>query len=258
MTDIPVIGFIIQFLQFLVDQLPTISHAAVAISIPILLAALCGVVSERSGVVNIGLEGMMLTAAFVGWAIGAAAVAMLPPELASAKTDVFGISVPLLVGLGAALLSGMLLALMHAWVSIYVKADQIISGVIINIGALGLTGYLNSLISGSSPTGAGNFTALQVPDALTNLPLIGWLISAIFDQGPIALTAIVSGLYPAGPHLSHEVGPSHACRRRAPACRGNCRYRRHPPALSQRRRLRGDCRARRCLPVHGIEQFVPV
>jgi general nucleoside transport system permease protein len=190
MTDIPVIGFIIQFVQFLVDQLPTISHAAVAISIPILLAALCGVVSERSGVVNIGLEGMMLTAAFVGWGVGAAAVAMLPPDLASAKTDVFGISVPLLIGLGAALLSGMLLALMHAWVSIFVKADQIISGVIINIGALGLTGYLNSLVSGSSPTGAGNFTALQVPDALTSLPLIGWLIGAIFDQGPIALTAI--------------------------------------------------------------------
>jgi ABC-type uncharacterized transport system permease subunit len=191
MTDIPVIGFIIQFVQFLVDQLPNISHAAVAISIPIALAALCGVVSERSGVVNIGLEGMMLTAAFVGWSVGAAAIAVLPPDLAAAKTDAFGITVPLLIGLGAALLSGMILALAHAWVSITVKADQIISGVIINIAAVGLTGYLNTLISGSSPTGAGSFTSLDVSPDVANIPFIGWLLNAIFDQGPIAISAIV-------------------------------------------------------------------
>ena len=163
MTDVPVLGFIIEFLQFMLDQLPVIAHAAVAISIPIALAGLCGVISERSGVVNIGLEGMMLTAAFVGWTIGAAAIALMPPELASMRTDVFGITLPLLVGLGAALLSGMILAALHAWVSISVKADQIVSGVIINIGALGLTGYLNTLISGSSPQGAGEFTPLECP-----------------------------------------------------------------------------------------------
>jgi len=191
MTDIPILGFVIQFLQFLIDQLPIIAQAAVAISIPILLAALCGVVSERSGVVNIGLEGMMLTAAFVGWGVGAAAVAMLPADLAAIKTDVFGITLPLLIGLGAALLSGMILALAHAWVSITVRADQIISGVIINIAAVGLTGYLNTLVSGSSPRGAGSFTPLTVPDNIASIPVIGWIITAIFDQGPIAISAIV-------------------------------------------------------------------
>ncbi len=191
MTDIPVIGFVIQFLVFMVDQLPIISHAAVSIAIPIGLAGLCGVVSERSGVVNIGLEGMMLTAAFVGWSMGALAVALLPPELASARTDVFGISVPLLIGLGVALLSGMILAALHAWLAIYVRADQIISGVIINIGAVGLTGYLNTLISSGSPQGAGKFTPLQVPENIANIPLIGWLINAIFDQGPIAIGTII-------------------------------------------------------------------
>jgi len=191
MTDIPVIGFIIQFAQFLLDQLPQIAHASVAISIPIALAGLCGVIGERSGVVNIGLEGMMLTAAFVGWSVGAAAVAVMPPELASVRTAVFGITPALLVGLAAALLSGMILAAMHAWVSISVKADQIVSGVIINIGALGLTGYLNSLISGAAPQGAGKFTALDVPADVANIPVIGWLINAIFDQGPIAITAII-------------------------------------------------------------------
>jgi ABC-type uncharacterized transport system permease subunit len=191
MTDIPVLGFVIQFIAFLVDQLPTIAPAAVSICIPIALAGLCGVVSERSGVVNIGLEGMMLTAAFVGWAAGAAAVAFLPHDLAVARTGVFGISLPLIIGLGAALLSGMLLALMHAWLSISVRADQIISGVIINIAAVGLTGYLNTLISTGSPQGAGKFTALNVPQDIADIPFVGWLINAIFDQGPIAISAII-------------------------------------------------------------------
>src|SRR6188508_2819079 len=135
MTDIPVLGFIIEFLQFMVDQLPIIAAATVAASIPIALAGLAGVVSERSGVVNIGLEGMMLTAAFVGWTVGAGAVAIMG---SGQPTEIFGITMPLLIGLVAALISGMLLALLHAWLSVSVRADQIISGVIINIGAIGL------------------------------------------------------------------------------------------------------------------------
>lgn len=190
MTDIPVIGFIIQFIAFLIDQLPVISQVAVSIAIPIALAALCGVVSERSGVVNIGLEGIMLTAAFVGWLVGATAIAVLPPEL-QGRSDVFGISLPLLIGLGAALLSGMILSAIHAWLAISVKADQIISGVIINIAAIGLTGYLNTIISQNAPQGAGGFEPLNVPPEVAQIPFIGWLINAIFDQGPIAIAAII-------------------------------------------------------------------
>ena len=188
MTDIPVLGFIIQFAQFLLDQLPVIAHSSVSVSIPIALAGLCGVVSERSGVVNIGLEGMMLTAAFVGWATGAAVIALMGP---SPATPVFGITLPLLIALAAALLSGVVLALLHAWVSITVRADQIVSGVIINIAALGVTGYLNTLISGSSPNGAGGFKPLIIPPDIANIPFVGWLINALFNQGPIAISAII-------------------------------------------------------------------
>ncbi len=188
MTDIPVIGLFIQFFSFLVDQLPFIAHAAVAISIPLALAALCGVISERSGVVNIGLEGIMLTAAFVAWITGVVAVAILGP---GEPTAIFGITLPLLLALAAAVLSGMILAALHAWLSISIRADQIISGVIINIAAVGLTGYLNTIISKQSPHGAGGFQALDVPKFLTDLPFVGWLINAIFDQGPIALLALV-------------------------------------------------------------------
>jgi simple sugar transport system permease protein len=189
-TEIPVIGLFFQFFGFLIDQLPAIASAAVAVSIPIALAALCGVISERSGVVNIGLEGIMLTAAFVAWVTGSAAISMLPEDLKT-RVDLFGLSLPLVLAVLAAILAGMTLAAVHAWLCISVRADQIISGVIINIAAFGLTGYLHTIISQQSPPGAGGFRDLEVPPALTDLPVVGWLIDAIFDQGPIALTAII-------------------------------------------------------------------
>jgi ABC-type uncharacterized transport system permease subunit len=188
MTEIPVIGLVIQFGGFILDQLPFIAHAAVAVAIPIALAAMCGVMCERSGVVNIGLEGIMLTAAFVGWIAGTVAVATLG---SGTPTPIFGITLPLLIGLVAAILAGMLMSAIHAWLAITVRADQIISGVIINIAAVGMTGYLNTLISKQSPVGAGGFTPLQLPASVPDIPLVGWLINAIFAQGPIAISAFV-------------------------------------------------------------------
>ncbi len=90
---------------------------------PLIFGALGGIVSERSGVVNVGLEGMMLTGAFFGifgadlldsWFLG------------------------LLVGMAA----GGLLALVHAVFSINLRADQVVSGIAINFLAAGLTGYI--------------------------------------------------------------------------------------------------------------------
>ena len=188
MNDIPVIGLILQFFGFLIDQSPFIAAAAVTAAVPIALAGLSGTISERSGVVNIGLEGIMLTAAFVAWVTGVVAVAVLGP---GEPTAIFGLTLPLLLAVAAALLSGMILAGLHAWLSISVRADQIISGVIINIAAFGMTGYLNTIISKQSPPGAGGFRDLNVPDEVADLPVVGWLVDAVFDQGPIAISAIV-------------------------------------------------------------------
>ena len=69
-----------------------------------------------------------------------------------------------------AILAGVLVSLVHAWLSISVKADQIISGTIINIAAFGITGYLISLLSTSSPDGAGQFKAVHAAGDLTDLP----------------------------------------------------------------------------------------
>jgi general nucleoside transport system permease protein len=101
----------------------TLVSLTLVFTTPLLFAALGGMVSERSGVVNIGLEGMMLMGAYFG-AWGA---------------DVTGTWVG---GLVIGILAGALLALVHAFFSIHLRSDQIVSGTAINFLALGITGYL--------------------------------------------------------------------------------------------------------------------
>ena len=104
---------------------------------------------------------------------------------------VFGITPALLLALVAALLAAMLVSLLHAWLSISLRADQIISGTIINIAAFGVTGYLNTLISRGSPISGGNFSPFNPPHELTSLPFVGWIFSMFLEQGPITLSVIV-------------------------------------------------------------------
>lgn len=188
LNGIPVIGYVFQSIEYLIKDLPFISHVAVQLGAPICLAALCGVMCERSGVVNIGLEGIMLICAFTGWFVGAVVTGALGP---GSPTAVFGLTVPLVVGVLAAIVVGMLVSLLHAWLSISVRADQIIAGAIINIAAFGLTGYMNTLLATTPLPPTSNFTALSIPSAVSSLPLIGWLVNALFGQGPIGVLTIV-------------------------------------------------------------------
>jgi ABC-type uncharacterized transport system permease subunit len=91
-------------------------------STPLVFGAIGGMFSERSGVVNIGLEGMMLMGAF--WGVYAA--------------DKGG---SWIIGLLAAMAAGGLLALVHAFFAIHLRADQIVGGTAVNFLALGITGY---------------------------------------------------------------------------------------------------------------------
>jgi simple sugar transport system permease protein len=185
--DIPVIGLLVQFVVYLGQVLPLISPTILVLATPIALGALCGFMNERSGVVNIGIEGMMLTSAFVGWYVASLVNQAMP----GGAGGPLGITFPLLIGLLGAVLAGMTVSALHAWLSITIRADQIISGTIINILALGLTGYLNTLISQQAPPTAGSFDRLTAPSAIADIPLIGWILKMFIQQGPIAMSVIL-------------------------------------------------------------------
>jgi len=158
------------------DLLPIILYLAT----PLALGALCGVINERSGVVNIGIEGIMLMAAFFGYLTG------------FALHDSIGSGPALGLGIIVAVLVGALLGLVHAWLTVSVRADQIIAGTMMNIAAFGITGYLNRLIiSPSGRGGAGVITPFHISDSLANLPLVGPILAMFLDQGPIAMSVLV-------------------------------------------------------------------
>jgi ABC-type uncharacterized transport system permease subunit len=184
--DIPILGLLIQFLVYVVVVIPVIAPTVLSAATPITLGALCGFMNERSGVVNIGIEGMMLTAAFVAWLTASTVSQLVPGE-----PGPLGITPALLVGLLAAVAAAMLVSAVHAWLSITVRADQIISGTIINIFAVGITGYLNLLISQQAPPSAGSFQSIRLPQEVIDLPIIGWLINALLGKGPIAITMLI-------------------------------------------------------------------
>ncbi len=83
------------------------------------------------------------------------------------------------------------MSLLHAWLSISLRVDQIISGTIINIGAAGITGYMYSLVSRPVARWSGPVHRVSAAEEAVDLPIVGWLINAIFNQGPIGLTTIV-------------------------------------------------------------------
>jgi general nucleoside transport system permease protein len=142
-------------------SLGTLLASTIRNSTPLIFAALGGMFSERSGVVNIGLEGLMLISAFAG-VVGAS------------------LSGSALVGLGFALAAGLIFALIHALMSITFEADQIISGTAINLLALGGTGFLMVQIFGSGGTSprVPGFKEVAIP-LLSDIPLIG---PGLFNQ----------------------------------------------------------------------------
>lgn len=170
---------VVEFAGYMLAVLPDLLPIILSLATPLALGALCGVLNERSGVVNIGIEGIMLAAAFNGYLAG------------FALHGIVGSGAALAVGIAAAIGTGMVLGLLHAWLSVTVRADQIIAGTILNIGALGLTAYFNRLIiTPSGLGGAGVIGSVDLPDAVTGLPLVGPILAMFFQQGPIAMSVI--------------------------------------------------------------------
>jgi len=147
-------------------------QAALQFSALLLLPALGGVISERSGVTNIAMEGMMLTGAYAG-------------VMTALSTH------SLLVGVLGAIIAGGFMALIHAIVSINFKANQIVSGIAINIAALGLTNFLLFVQTGGQgvPSLA---SSLRLPvvtwGPLAKIPFLGPIL---FQQNIIFYVALL-------------------------------------------------------------------
>lgn len=133
---------------------------ALMFAAPIIMAALGGLFSERSGVVNIALEGIMMVGAFAG----ASVTVVLEPVTSMAPW----------LGLLVGILAGMVFSLFHSFASINLKADQVISGTALNILAGGLTVYLCQIIFRQQRTRAFSSGLRKVTVPLLNkIPVLG-------------------------------------------------------------------------------------
>jgi general nucleoside transport system permease protein len=141
-----------------------ITPYAIIFTIPLLITALGGLFSERSGVVNIGLEGLMIIGAFSG-----AFVIFKMNELWPNNPNI------LWLGILAAVVAGALFSLLHAFASINLSADQVISGTAINMIAGALTIFLARNMTGSGNIRVTGFQPYDVP-FLSHIPVIGPLL----------------------------------------------------------------------------------
>ncbi len=145
-----------------------LQHMLVAAT-PLTLGVLCGIFCERSGIINIAIEGMMLAGAFT----------------AVACASIFD---SLWMGVLGASLVGGLMAALHAWLSIRYKVDQIISGTVINILASGGTRFLNlRLLEPAGLSTPGSFALLRIP-LLADIPIIGPIL---FENQPTVFIMLI-------------------------------------------------------------------
>jgi simple sugar transport system permease protein len=150
--------------------LPTILKAMTMGAVPLLLTSLGELFSERAGLVNIGLEGIMAIGAFVGFAIGK-------------------LTGNLWVGLVVGMAAGVLINMLYAFCTVTLCADQVVTGMAINIlaPAIALFGY-NLFVGSNSANATGSqMASLEIP-GLSSIPFIG---DAFFDQTLLAYLAFI-------------------------------------------------------------------
>jgi len=131
---------------------------------PLILAGLCGLVGERSGIINIGIEGQMLLAAFCGF-------------MAASYSESIWLGV--FVAMGAAGIGGLFLA----WSAVHLRMDQIIAGTVINIFALGATSFF--FVQGRTMPTIPNLSL----GSLADIPLLG---PVLFRHGPLTYAALLA------------------------------------------------------------------
>lgn len=153
---------------------------ALMFAAPIIIAALGGLFSERSGIVNVALEGIMMVG---GFAAASVTVVLEPSTAAFAPW----------IGMAVGILAGIVFSLLHAFASVNLKADQVVSGTALNILAGGLTVYLcqiffNQQRSRAFSTGLAKIT---VP-GLEDIPVLGdALFKHVYPTFYVALVLVL-------------------------------------------------------------------
>ena len=161
------------------DLYAEILASTIRLSVPLVLACLAGLWSERSGIVDIGLEGKMLAAAFI----------------AASASAVYGSA---WIGLFFAILVSVGFALVHGYASINQRGNQVVSGVAINMLAAGLAVVLGNTWfkeGGRTPSlpPEGRFLPIEIPGvaALAEVPVLGFLAKVFLSHSIITYLAIL-------------------------------------------------------------------
>ncbi|MGH2524386.1 MAG: ABC transporter permease, partial [Anaerolineales bacterium] len=149
----------------------TMLAESLRLATPIVIGATAGIWAERSGVVNIAIEGMMLAGACFGFT----AFFYLEPAMPNAT------NLALFISVIVAMTCGALMALLHAWLSIRFKTDQIVSGTVINILAIGLTSFVRREWLLSTRAGRVTLPNIAIP-GLVDIPIVG---DVLFNNKPI-------------------------------------------------------------------------
>lgn len=161
-----------------------------AFAAPLLIMAIGAIFSEKSGVTNLAVEGFQGFGAFTG----ALAAVLLMPYLGD------GSQVVIYVALLAGAIGGAIYAMLHALLCIKFKANQVISGVVINILSVALTAFLTSLINkmitgqASNKFMLGVFNRFDIP-VLSKIPIIGAIFTSMYSFEILMLIIVVASWY---------------------------------------------------------------
>jgi simple sugar transport system permease protein len=147
----------------------TMLQVSLRLATPIVIGALAGIWCERAGVVNIAIEGMMLTGACFGFVT----LTLLAPLMGTPQAQLFGVLV--------AVLSGGAMSALHAWLSITFRINQIVSGTVINILAVGVTSFIRREVLLSSEGGRETLQPFAIP-GLSQIPIVG---DVFFNGRPV-------------------------------------------------------------------------
>ena len=151
-------------------NLTTIIAESLRLATPLAIGAFAGIWCERAGVVNIAIEGMMLFAACFGFT-----------TLFFLRNTALPLETAQLLAVTIGVLAGGLIALLHGWLSITFRTDQIVSGTVINILAVGVTSFVRREYLLSTEAGAAKLGNISIP-ILSEIPVLG---DAIFTNQPI-------------------------------------------------------------------------